>query len=73
MSVSMQIDSGMLTNPDTSLCRVCLTVDHNNQCIFRRNWDDPESPSGLSEKLQLCCGVEVCFPPAPVVYFAYKT
>ncbi|EGI70566.1 Glutathione S-transferase [Acromyrmex echinatior] len=59
MSVSMQIDSGMLTNPDTSLCRVCLTVDHNNQCIFRRNWDDPESPSGLSEKLQLCCGVEV--------------
>ncbi|KYN30202.1 Glutathione S-transferase, partial [Trachymyrmex cornetzi] len=59
MSVSMQIDSGMLTNSDTSLCRVCLTVDHNNQCIFRRTWDDPESPSGLSEKLQLCCGVEV--------------
>ncbi|XP_077276309.1 uncharacterized protein LOC143905059 [Temnothorax americanus] len=58
----MQIDSGMLTrmNPDTSLCRVCLTVDHNNQCVFRRNWDGPDdSSSGLSEKLQLCCGVEV--------------
>lgn len=53
---------------DTSLCRVCLTVDHNNQCIFRRNWDDPGNPSGLSEKLQLCCGVEVCFPPASPVY-----
>ncbi|XP_012525924.1 zinc finger protein 709-like [Monomorium pharaonis] len=50
----------MLTraNPDTNLCRVCLTVDHNNQCIFRGNWDDPEGPS-RSEKLQLCCGVEV--------------
>lgn len=56
----MQIDSTMLkrAKPDTSLCRVCLTVDHNNQCIFSSNWDDPEGPSG-SEKLQLCCGVEV--------------
>ncbi|XP_020286533.1 zinc finger protein 568-like [Pseudomyrmex gracilis] len=59
----MQVDDEMLmrANRDTNLCRVCLTVDYNNQCIFRRNLDDPNgaSISELSQKLQLCGGVEV--------------
>ncbi|XP_011149128.1 zinc finger protein 271-like [Harpegnathos saltator] len=60
----MEVDSEMLTRlsqQDTSLCRVCLIADHNNRCIFRESWDDPNSPSvsELSTKLRLCGGVEV--------------
>ncbi|XP_011637442.1 zinc finger protein 568-like [Pogonomyrmex barbatus] len=62
-SYTIQIDNGMLTqaNSDTSLCRVCLSMDHNNQCLFHKNWDDPDDADSLelSEKLQLCGGVEV--------------
>lgn len=61
---SMQVSDEMLTqaNQDNSLCRVCLTVDYNNQCIFRKNWNDSNNTSTpeLSEKLQLCGGIEVC-------------
>jgi hypothetical protein len=63
--ISMQVSGEMLTqaNQDNSLCRVCLTVDYNNQCIFRKNWNDSDdtSNSELSKKLQLCGGIEVCF------------
>lgn len=58
-------DDEMLTRAgqDTSsLCRVCLTMNHYNQCIFRKNWNDPDSADAsvlLSRKLQLCGGVEI--------------
>ncbi|XP_014472052.1 PREDICTED: zinc finger protein 595-like [Dinoponera quadriceps] len=60
----MEAGSEMLTRasqPHTNLCRVCLIADHNNRCIFRRNWDEPEDPgnSELSTKLFVCGGVEV--------------
>ncbi|KAL0119446.1 hypothetical protein PUN28_007734 [Cardiocondyla obscurior] len=46
-------------HPNTNLCRVCTNADHNNQCIFREDSDGPEESVGLSEKIKLCCGVEV--------------
>ncbi|EFN62038.1 Glutathione S-transferase [Camponotus floridanus] len=53
----------MLTRANQdSLCRVCLTMNQYNQCIFRKNWNDLNSTDAselLSKKLQLCGGVEV--------------
>jgi len=58
---SMEIHDDMLTpaSHDVSLCRVCLSMDHDNQCIFRKDWNNPNDTFMLSEKLQLCSGVEV--------------
>jgi len=57
----MEIHDDMLTpaSHDVSLCRVCLSMDHDNQCIFRKDWNNPNDTFMLSEKLQLCSGVEV--------------
>ncbi|XP_011265520.2 zinc finger protein 420-like isoform X1 [Camponotus floridanus] len=61
--MSMQDDCEMLTRANQdSLCRVCLTMNQYNQCIFRKNWNDLNSTDAselLSKKLQLCGGVEV--------------
>lgn len=42
-------------------CRVCMITGRNNRCIFRKDRDDPDGVAThtLSEKLQLCGGVEV--------------
>jgi hypothetical protein len=71
----MEIHDDMLTpaSHDVSLCRVCLSMDHDNQCIFRKDWNNPNDTFMLSEKLQLCSGVEVRLLLAFFLSFLHHT
>lgn len=44
------------------ICRVCLALNQNNQCIFRTNDNDPENTNAfdLVKKLIVQGGIEVC-------------
>ncbi|CAK9795082.1 Zinc finger protein 420 [Anthophora quadrimaculata] len=48
-------------NDNGNVCRVCLTTNQSNQCIFRaeRNDSDNRDVTDLLEKLRLCGGVEI--------------
>ncbi|XP_076766559.1 uncharacterized protein LOC143433215 isoform X1 [Xylocopa sonorina] len=58
----MEIESKVIIslNDNGNACRVCLGTDQNNQYIFdaKRN-DTDRNLIDLSEKLRLCCGVEI--------------
>lgn len=51
----------ILSNDNCNACRVCLTTNQNNQCIFeaKQNDSDNNDTVDVPEKLRLCCGVEV--------------
>ncbi|XP_076239975.1 uncharacterized protein LOC143182675 isoform X2 [Calliopsis andreniformis] len=44
-----------------NLCRVCLTMNQNNQCIFdtKQNESNYADNTSISEKFRLCSGVEI--------------
>lgn len=44
----------------SDLCRICLTTNQSNHCVFGAKQNDFDSAgTSVSEKLRLCSGVEV--------------
>lgn len=51
------------SNDCGNICRICLSTNQNNQCIFgvKRCDSINKDTIDLPEKLRLCSGVEVSF------------